>query len=233
MATVYDCFSDECAEDIKHFKVGEQFWHICTIDIKASVQTQIETIEESSTNSIMSTERDDVLKRIAKEVMQLQEEYGKRTEGKTAITDKCRNFPAWDIVGELRALANKNRDNFESRLDALLTWPVPAVADPDLFYNGKHDKIVFNRKKDWFTTMVFKKFETPYTFTDRWDKKEMKATFLVPTNLSPKDPTSVMWFFHGGGFVSFLTHSFLHYSLRSAYSVPVLATIFPGKVIKL
>lgn len=207
MATLNDC-----SESINRVMTLENYSHIHTDSlhtdsIKTSIEIHIESIQETNSETIMTDCVGEVkLKEISEQVSKLQNEYLKQTGGKTTIVDKCRNFSqkSWKIVNEMRELAaNKaNSEVIEGRRDELLEWPSKRCSDPTLFYDGMADKITFNRNKDWFKTMGLKQYDTPYTFTDRWDKKEIKATFLVPDNIGPNDKPGVMWFMHGGGFVS-------------------------------
>jgi hypothetical protein len=57
----------------------------------------------------------------------------------------------------------------------------------------------------WFDNMGFHVFETPYAFSDGWDRKEIMVTFLVPKDLPSNCEAPVMWFSHGEGFVSICT----------------------------
>lgn len=203
---------NDCSESLNRAMLLDNYSHIHTDNIhtdsiKASIEIHIESIQELNSKTIMSTDpRENKLKEISEQVSKLQNEYLKETGGKTTIVDKCRNFSqkSWEIVNEMRELAaNKsNSEIVEGKRDELLEWPSKRSSDPTLFYDGKHDKVLFPRNKNWFKTMGFTKYDTPYTFTDRWDKKEIKATFLVPNNIGPNDNPGVMWFMHGGGFVS-------------------------------
>ena len=106
------------------------------------------------------------------------------------------------VLKQMRELS-KNRNSLLRRyLDPLLVWPDNESVDPKGFY-GKDAP--FDRKEDWFESVVgFNKYETCYTFTDRWDKLEMMTTILVPNDLESGDQCPVIWYFHGGGFVSVL-----------------------------
>lgn len=106
-----------------------------------------------------------------------------------------------DLAAKVDAIVSKDLDN-------LLHWPrEPPFPhkekhhDHELFYAGNFETR-FNREKGWFGTMRFKKLETPYTIADNWDRKHILATFLVPNNIVSDEKVPVMWFIHGGGFVS-------------------------------
>jgi hypothetical protein len=102
----------------------------------------------------------------------------------------------------MRKLYANEKTEVEARRNELLAWPSEDKANPDLFYNGTQDKVMFNRSKDWFEkTMGFTKLQTSYTYVNTWDKSFIKVTFYVPKTLDVNKPVSVMWFLHGGGFV--------------------------------
>ena len=103
------------------------------------------------------------------------------------------------IVHQMRKLGEDNIDEVRETLDPLFAWPNKESANPEKFYNSEPP---FDRTHDWFEKMGFSKYQTPYTFTANWDAAEVLATFLVPNNLEPGDKCPVVWFFHGGGFVS-------------------------------
>ncbi|KAF1846345.1 alpha/beta-hydrolase [Cucurbitaria berberidis CBS 394.84] len=100
----------------------------------------------------------------------------------------------------MRKLGEDNSNFVREKLDPLLTWPDKDSSNPKGFYE---DKPPFDRTVEWFgKVMGFDKYQTPYTFTDSWDKVEIMATFLVPKDLQPGDNCPIMWYFHGGGFVT-------------------------------
>jgi predicted peptidase len=118
-------------------------------------------------------------------------------------------LPKWkhsqDNVQEVQEFAREIITVTSSKLEKLLRPPgksVQIVADADLFYEGRHDKVLFPRTKDWFEEMGFKRYNAPYTYADNWDKQYIYATYLIPDTIEKDQKVPLMWFFHGGGFVS-------------------------------
>jgi hypothetical protein len=109
---------------------------------------------------------------------------------------------AIEIVRDARTDATNNKELLTKDLNEILEWPTPALPGEDYFYNAEGPNGMFDRNKDWFEEEGFNAHETTYTFSDTWDKAEIKATILVPKNLSTRHKAPVMWFFHGGGFVN-------------------------------
>ena len=110
-------------------------------------------------------------------------------------------------VEKVQNVATEVDDIVSKDLEALLHWPKePPLShevkhkDSELFYNQIFEPR-FSRDKDWFKTVGFAKYETPYTIADNWDRKYINATFLVPENIVTGDHVPVVWFMHGGGFV--------------------------------
>jgi hypothetical protein len=123
------------------------------------------------------------------------------------------NYPQ-NVVQNIQINAEVINKHFCKELEQLLHWPrtkqlekdgVP-YKDAQGFYDKNWEER-FSRTTQWFGEMGFSKHETPYTFTDNWDKAYINATFLIPENLKSGDKVPVMWFFHGGGFVS---NDFVH-----------------------
>jgi hypothetical protein len=112
---------------------------------------------------------------------------------------------AHTIRNDLQKLAKESEGLVYKPLRDLQNWLEPdknELAHPDRFYDGIQDKVMFNRTHKWLEDMGFKKYETPYTYSHTWDKQEINVTFLVPKDLPKDEETPVMWFIHGGGFVS-------------------------------
>ncbi|CAO2649949.1 Nn.00g012410.m01.CDS01 [Neocucurbitaria sp. VM-36] len=140
----------------------------------------------------------DVLGSIA-ETAQMLEESLQEILGNKATEAKWK-WPAEAkaVVERMRQYGKYHNSELRKELDQLLEWPDKESADPKGFY-GKDPP--FDRKEDWFeNVMGFNKYETCYTFTDRWDKAEIMATFLVPNDLKSGDQCAIIWYFHGGGF---------------------------------
>jgi hypothetical protein len=146
------------------------------------------------------------LKELGKKVADLERKLGGIIGGQPTIREKCPKMPteAWNIVKELRGLDEQYKLVVKAKLDELLTGPDDTKADPTLFYEGKHSD-EFTRTTEWFKIMGFRMFRYSYTFTNRWDKDDIKVTFLVPNTLKSKDVAHIMWHFHGGGFVRFFS----------------------------
>jgi hypothetical protein len=114
-----------------------------------------------------------------------------------------------DVVRDIQTKADIISEYFCKELDQLLHWPRTEKLEKDGkpytdsqgFYNKNWEER-FSRTTDWFGEMGFSKYETPYTFSDNWDRAYINATILVPKNLESGDKVPVMWFIHGGGFVS-------------------------------
>lgn len=118
-------------------------------------------------------------------------------------------LPKWKHPrGDLRDV-QENASNITSgtsgRLEKLLRLPNRSgktVNDAELFYEGHYDEVLFNRTKHWFKEMGFEKRTSPYSYADNWDKQYIEATYLIPDNIEQDQVVPIMWFFHGGGFVS-------------------------------
>lgn len=123
---------------------------------------------------------------------------------RNAGSNKC-DWPTESkaTVKELQYLAAEtdNQALVRGRLDKALAWPNIEMTDPKLFLGGKPGFEQFDREDSWFEDMGFSKYQTPYTFSDRWDKRYINATFLVSRNIDQSAKMPIMWFFHGGGFV--------------------------------
>jgi hypothetical protein len=141
------------------------------------------------------------LQELGKQVQNLEGKLGNIIGDQPTIRDKCPDMSreAWNTVLELRELDKQHKLVVRSKLNELLTWPNSTVADANFFYDGKHNG--FTRTTQWFEIMGFKEFEYTYTFTNRWDKDDVKVTFLIPNTLKENDVAPIMWHFHGGGFV--------------------------------
>jgi hypothetical protein len=105
------------------------------------------------------------------------------------------NWPkeAKQIVEDARKDALIHHDLVTRHLKELYTWPSPEQTDDHVFIEGKEPNSMFSRKEDWFDTEGFHKFETSYTFSNRWDKAIIPVTFLVPKNIPAKPKAPVMW----------------------------------------
>jgi hypothetical protein len=176
------------------------------------------------------TRRESALQALATKVTPLLEKWNKIVNTHTAKGAWELPKEAHAIRDELQKLAKESEDLIYKPLRDLQNWMEPEkneLAHPDRFYNGIHDKVMFNRSHKWFEDMGFKKYETPYTYSHRWDKQEINVTFLVPKGLAPDAETPVMWFIHGGGFVrdSFFAHST---ATANTPSAPVPATTSHG-----
>ena len=89
-------------------------------------------------------------------------------------------------------------------LEDIYTWPTKELARDDVLIEGKGAFLTFNRKKTWLQDQGFHKLQTHYTFSDNWDKERISVSIFVPTEMPPGHKAPVMWFFHGGGFVSYI-----------------------------
>jgi hypothetical protein len=109
---------------------------------------------------------------------------------------------AMEIIKEAQAAAKVHSGLVNTKLTELLEWPSKEKAREDFFYEATGPNNMFNRNQKWFDTQGFEKFNTQYSFSDRWDKQPLNVTIYVPKSREPKHKSPVMWFFHGGGFVS-------------------------------
>lgn len=116
------------------------------------------------------------------------------------------NWPpeALKIVKEAQVDKTNVEELLTRDLVELYTWPSKELARDDVLIEGKGAFVTFNRKRTWIEDLGFYKFQTDYTFSDNWDKERMVVTFFVPKGLPAGYKAPVMWFFHGGGFVSYL-----------------------------
>jgi hypothetical protein len=118
------------------------------------------------------------------------------------------NWPesALNIVKDAQEDAGKGTRELLTRdLKKLYTWPSEELAKDDVFIEGKGAFSMFDRKSTWLEDQGFYEFQTNYTFSDNWDKQFLTATILVPKGLPVEHKASVMWLFHGGGYVSSTT----------------------------
>lgn len=148
------------------------------------------------------TNRETQLKALSEKVRELESNLKLETahqpnEAKWNWTEKANK-----VLAQIWKLAEKNKTLVRGELDGLLEWPSKEMADPKLFLGGKPGFEIFNRDEHWFETMGFDPHQTPYTFSNRWDKALIKATFLVPKDLDKGLDVRFMWYLHGGGFVS-------------------------------
>jgi hypothetical protein len=77
------------------------------------------------------------------------------------------------------------------------------VPDTALFYNKAHE-IMFSRPKSYFEEMGYDAYETPYTFSNSYDREYGTINILVPRTLVDGNKPSVILCVHGGGFISSL-----------------------------
>jgi hypothetical protein len=153
------------------------------------------------------------------------------TVGKASGQSKWK-YPL-QILEEVQDTARGINDIVSKDLDKLLHWPrhstklgISTIPDSRLFYEGNHEAR-FSRTDNWFNAMGFTKYETPYTFSDSWDRQYIQATYLVPNNLMDSDKIPVVWYFHGGGFVSTSSTNIAQTS-SNRLSVPAPVITFPG-----
>jgi hypothetical protein len=144
------------------------------------------------------------------ELKALQERNDNREKRLTKILSKYpKDVAKWDypaqaiqVIEEARREASEYHELLSRDLTAALEWPTPEMADENYFYQAKEANSIFNRNKNWFAEEGFHDYETAYTFSNRWDKQEVTTIILVPKGLPQGHKAPVMWYFHGGGFVS-------------------------------
>jgi hypothetical protein len=142
------------------------------------------------------------LKELGKKVADLERrlQEAMKIKHQPTIREKCPNMSseAWEIVEKLRNLARDKHSIavVRSKLDETLAWPNPKAADSEYFYDGQYNND-FTRTTKWFTIMGFKKFDYTYTFTNKWDKDDIKVTFLIPETLTSDDEAHIMWHLMG------------------------------------
>lgn len=102
-----------------------------------------------------------------------------------------------DVAKEITAVVGE-------KLYKAMQFPDAKRSHPEGFYAGPHNiEPNFKRQKDgWLEKQGYKIHETTYTYTNTWDKVALTAAFYVPNNLETGDKAPIMWFFHGGGYVS-------------------------------
>jgi hypothetical protein len=107
------------------------------------------------------------------------------------------------IVGKLHNVSEQIRPALTKDLYDLMSWPNKDSADPKAFYQeGKHTLIGNRSMKAWYESQGYKKYTTTYTYAAGPDRRELTAAFYIPINLKSNTEVPIMWFFHGGGFVS-------------------------------
>jgi hypothetical protein len=147
-----------------------------------------------------------------KTLQKLREDNNDREQKLANILGKDKKLPKWEWPPNAMEIVKKSQEAAEAMeknrilacdLEGIVFEKDEKVAK--YFYDrpGK----MWNRPKNnldeylWFDAIDFHVFRTPYTFSDRWDKKNIMATFLVLNTLPAGHKAPVMWFFHGGGFV--------------------------------
>ncbi|KAF1830293.1 alpha/beta-hydrolase [Decorospora gaudefroyi] len=144
----------------------------------------------------------------SKQIAALQDRVGIReSKLKNIVGNDYAALPKWDwpedamkIVKEAQKDAIKNRELVTRHIRDLYTWPSEDLANEKVFLEGKGAFSTFTRSRAWFEEEGFHEFTTNYSFSNRWDKTYLPATFLVPKVLVPGHKAPVMWYFHGGGY---------------------------------
>jgi hypothetical protein len=86
----------------------------------------------------------------------------------------------------------------------LMIWPSKELSHPKAFFTGTHNRVAgFQRKETWLDELKWSKYTTTYTYANAWDKLPLSVAFYVPDTLCAGDKAPIMWFFHGGGYVSY------------------------------
>lgn len=147
------------------------------------------------------TEKDSMLKKLQADVLRREEKLERILEGN--------KLPKWrypeeavKLIIEAQSAASENQELLTSDIKEVLRWPSPDHTHEEHYYEAKGPDSMFNRTKNWFAEEGFDEFETMYSFSDRWDKEKLTVKILVPKELPKGQNAPVMWFFHGGGFVS-------------------------------
>jgi hypothetical protein len=102
-----------------------------------------------------------------------------------------------DIAGQITKVVGKE-------LYEAIEFPDAKSSHPEGFYPGASniDKAFTRPKLGWFENHGYKMHKTTYTYGNRWDRVPITAAFYVPKNLEAGDEAPIIWFFHGGGYVS-------------------------------
>ncbi|KAH7339227.1 Alpha/Beta hydrolase protein [Pyrenochaeta sp. MPI-SDFR-AT-0127] len=154
------------------------------------------------TSTTSRTQKLEKIEDLSLEVKKHEKELEKILEAEQERPKWNWSSKAMTVVNRLRQLANDNTSIVRQDLDNLLKWPDKTFADPKGFYGAKKGFEIFNRNEDWFEVMGFTRHETQYTFSNAWDKREVGVTFLIPDTIETGTKIPIMWYFHGGGFVS-------------------------------
>jgi len=107
------------------------------------------------------------------------------------------------LMRDIHSAAEEIKKSCSELLYELMEWPDAKHSHEDGFYEGSHNVApAFKRPKDWFERQGFTKYKTTYTYANSWDKLPLTVAFYVPNTVQKGKNSPIMWFFHGGGFVS-------------------------------
>jgi hypothetical protein len=108
-----------------------------------------------------------------------------------------------DIIGRIHHVSKQIQPAQTTELYDLMGWPTKEDTDPKAFYAGGQNALPGKRPVEgWFESQGYEKHKTTYTYAAGPDKCELTAAFYIPLNLESNTEVPIMWFFHGGGFVS-------------------------------
>lgn len=111
-----------------------------------------------------------------------------------------------ELMAQYHGVAQQITEIVVKPLYDTMDFPSAAKCDPGRFFTDHADcPPNFTRKKDWLEKKGYKMHRTTYMYSKRWDKVPIKAAFFIPQNLKSKDKVPIMWYFHGGGYVSCLS----------------------------
>jgi acetyl esterase/lipase len=109
-----------------------------------------------------------------------------------------------ELMAEIHATAGQITEIVAKDLRKAMQWPSATHSHPEGFYAGdKNINPTFTRPKTgWLKKQGYSLHKTTYTYGNRWDRVPMTAAFYIPDNLQAGDDVPIMWYFHGGGYVS-------------------------------
>jgi acetyl esterase/lipase len=89
-------------------------------------------------------------------------------------------------------------------LNKAMEFPDAKSSNPEGFYAGaiNTDAKLTRPKEGWFKKQGYIMHKTTYTYGNRWDGAPMTAAFYAPNSLQSGDAAPIIWFFHGGSYVS-------------------------------
>jgi acetyl esterase/lipase len=107
-----------------------------------------------------------------------------------------------EVMAEIHGVAKEITKVVGQKLYKAMEFPTDKFSDPELFYDKNFNKDFARIKTKWLGTQGYRMHKTTYTYTNTWDRVPITAAFYIPDNLQPRDKSQIIWYFHGGGYVS-------------------------------